>query len=177
MKQRDYWRGVEGIDFLWHGEWADPELRYGNIVANGAEVEMDLQAVACEEIDADDSCFEEKFTMWCREHRNDVIESIYLHQTYDSRRYNFFDALDGGTVTYADPILIDGMFVCEVRLDDECRMWIRTIDSEERELEQTSTFDKRSREFVRYYGDFETEATLIDAHHEQVYGEWRHSAD
>ena len=173
MEKKTYWRGVEGVEMLWHGEWADPELRYDNIVANCPTVEEELQYLASEEIDADDNCYEQKFTMWCQEHRTEVIDAIYINQTAESRRYNFFDALDGGAIIYEDPLLIDGLFIKEVRLDDECRMWIRTIDDVDHELEQKSVFDKHTREFVNYYGDFDTESTLIIAHAEQMYGAWR----
>lgn len=129
MEQKEFWRGVEGVEFIWHGEWADPELRYGNIVANCVEVENDLQAYTIGEI-PDDDRYEERFTMWCRENRTEVIDSIYLHQTPENARYNFYDALDGGEIEYADPIRIDDHFVTRVRIDEDCRMWLLDTEAE-----------------------------------------------
>lgn len=171
MEKKTYWRGVEGVEMLWHGEWADPELRYDNIVASSVEVEEDLYSQWESEQEETGEYID--FSLWCQEHRGEVIDIIYLCQRYDSKRYNFFDALDCGAIIYEDPILIDGLFIKEVRLDDECRMWIRTIDDVDHELEQKSVFDKHTREFVNYYGDFDTESTLIIAHAEQMYGAWR----
>lgn len=171
MEQKEFWRGVEGVGFIWHGEWADPELRYGNIVANCVEVEMDLQAYTIGEI-PDDDRYEERLTMWCREHRVEVIATMYLCERYSSKRCNFFDALDGGEIVFEDAIVIDGIFVKGISLDEDCRMWLHTIDDTLCELEQVSEFDKHSREFVRYYGGFETESALILAHAEQRFDQW-----
>lgn len=172
MEKKTYWRGVEGVEFLWHGEWVDPELRYDNIVANCTEVEMELQAIADEEIDGDSNRYEELFTMWCRNNRVEVIKAIYIYQTAESKRYNFFDALDGGAIDFADPIIIEGIWVNHVYMDEDCRMWLRTIDDVDHELEQVNEWDSRRREFVRFYGGAAAEIELINAYAEQCYGVW-----
>ena len=169
--KKNFWRGVEGVEFLWHGEWADPELRYGNIVANCHTVEDELHYDASEELPEDDA-YGDEFSKWCQEHREDVIKAIYENQTAESKRYNFYDALDGGEIVYEDPIVINGLFINEVRLDEECRMWIRTVDDWWHELEQVNVYDSRRREFLRYYGGAQTEIELINAHAAQCYGEW-----
>lgn len=32
----NFWYGIPDVEFIWHGEWADPELRYGGIVSKSA---------------------------------------------------------------------------------------------------------------------------------------------
>ena len=172
MEKKTYWRGVEGVEMLWHGEWADPELRYDNIVANCPTVEEELQYLASEEIDADDNCYEQKFTMWCQEHRTEVIDAIYMNQTAESRRYNFFDALDGDGICLHEPIVVNNLWIYQISMDEECRMWLCTLDDVWNELEQVSEYDHRRREFVRYYGGSSTEITLINGYAEQCYGVW-----
>lgn len=36
---RETWRGVPGTRFIWHGEWADPEIEYKGHTINANEVE------------------------------------------------------------------------------------------------------------------------------------------
>lgn len=74
----DYFRGVEGVEMIWHGEWSDPELRYDGYVANYWKVEDALYA-DCKQDEAygpgvADS--EDGFNKYCQEHRNDVIEYV-----------------------------------------------------------------------------------------------------
>ena len=33
------WYGIKGIDFVWHGEWSDPEIRYLGVLINAPTVE------------------------------------------------------------------------------------------------------------------------------------------
>lgn len=171
MEKKTYWRGVEGVEMIWHGEWADPELRYDNIVANCPTVEDDLIAMSCDEL-AVDNRFEENLTMWCQEHRTEVINAIYMNQTAESRRYNFFDALDGDGICLHEPIVVNNLWIYKISMDEDCRMWLCTLDDVWHELEQVSEWDKHRREFVRYYGGSSTEITIINGYAEQCYGVW-----
>ena len=29
-----YWCGIRGVYQIWHGQWADPEVRYKNYICN-----------------------------------------------------------------------------------------------------------------------------------------------
>ena len=172
--KKNFWRGVEGVELLWHGEWSDPELRYGNIVANCTYVEEYLETCWMDDVDNDmEHPYWDKFSEWCQDHREDVIGEIYLNQCYDSKRYNFFDALDGGEIEFEDAIVVDGLYVKSVFMDEDCRMWVRDIDDVEYEIRQVSEYDKYRREFVRYYGGHDAEMCLIEAYAEQCYGEWK----
>lgn len=71
----EYFRGVEGVEMIWHGEWADPELRYGDYVANYWTVE-DAMYQACKEEFGADADSDEVFNKYCQDHRDDVIEYI-----------------------------------------------------------------------------------------------------
>ena len=88
MEKKTFWRGVEGVEFLWHGEWADPELRYGNVVANIVDVEECLSSSFEEAMGIEDTWdgkHEEEFSQYCRDNRDEVIEYIYSGQTVQNR--------------------------------------------------------------------------------------------
>ena len=36
---QETWRGIPGTKFIWHGEWADPEILYQGKLINGSELE------------------------------------------------------------------------------------------------------------------------------------------
>lgn len=88
MKKKEFWRGVEGIELLWHGEWGDPQLRYGNVVANIVDVEECLSSSFEETMGIEDTWdgeHEEEFSQYCRDNREEVIECIYSGQTVQNR--------------------------------------------------------------------------------------------
>lgn len=65
-----WWRGIEGVEMIWHGEWADPELTYKGVVKNYYDVEDPLFELAEEEgVDTDDN---EAFNDWLKEHKEEV---------------------------------------------------------------------------------------------------------
>lgn len=65
------WYGIEGIGFVWHGEWADPEIEYKGKRFSCFIVEDTMWERFREEYpDADEDKFDEY--MW--EKANDVIE-------------------------------------------------------------------------------------------------------
>ena len=74
----EYFRGVEGVEMIWHGSQADPELRYGDYIANYWIVE-DAMYEACKADEAygpEAAENDELFNKYCQEHRDDVIEYI-----------------------------------------------------------------------------------------------------
>lgn len=97
MKKKEFWRGVEGVELIWHGEWSDPELRYGNVVANVVDVEECLSSSFEEAMGIEDTWdgnHEEEFSQYCRDNREEVIEWIYSGQTPDNRLNLTYDMID-----------------------------------------------------------------------------------
>lgn len=171
MEKKTYWRGVEGVEMLWHGEWADPELRYDDVVANYNDVEDYLYSVFCDDLGIDEGDDrDEEFSEWCRRHRWDVAGTIYECETFESKRNRFTDAVDGKWMYFTEPVSVDYKDVTAVRLDsDNWRMFIRTLAGDEIELENVCEFDRRSRQFYNYFGSKNTERALINAYSRQGY--------
>lgn len=98
MKKQVWWRGVEGVALVDHGEWSDPELKYGKIVAQIFGVEEDLSNWFEEETgvsDAWDGQHEDQFSEWCQANRTQVIELIAQYQQGDNKYDLTFDMWDG----------------------------------------------------------------------------------
>lgn len=99
MKQKTFWRGVEGVTMIDHGNWADPELRYKKMVANCVSVEEGMSSSFEEEKGvADTWCgkHEEEFSQYCRDNREEVIEIIAHCQSIDSKydaTYSLWDEI------------------------------------------------------------------------------------
>lgn len=70
--QGKMWRGVPGVEMIWHGEWSDPELEYEGTRRNYWDVENAMYEWAKEDgIDAEN---DEEFNRYCQEHAYDVYE-------------------------------------------------------------------------------------------------------
>ena len=48
---RETWRGVPGTRFIWHGEWADPEIEYKGHLINANDVDDYFYEVYKEEME------------------------------------------------------------------------------------------------------------------------------
>lgn len=70
-KQYPDWYGIEGIGFISHGEWSDPELEYKGKRFNAHEVENAMWDRFCEEYP---ECDEDEFVVFMWEHQDEVIE-------------------------------------------------------------------------------------------------------
>jgi 6-pyruvoyl-tetrahydropterin synthase len=79
MKKNNYYRGIRGIIFLWHGSTADPELSYKGMTVNYYDVEDTIWKEYIEDIytrsleDPDD---EEEFTDYCQRHAAEIKQLI-----------------------------------------------------------------------------------------------------
>ena len=99
MDKKTFWRGVEGVELIDHGNWSDAELRYKKMVANSYYVEESLSSWFEEEKGVEDTWdgnHEEEFSQFCRENRGEVIETIAQYQTIDSRydaTYSLWDEI------------------------------------------------------------------------------------
>ncbi len=186
MEKKTYWRGVEGVEMLWHGEWADPELRYDNIVANLPSVEDELAFIVeglNEWDDVWDGTHEEEFSQWCRENPYEVIQQIYNMQSYESKRYCFFDRLDGDSVVFDKPILtkcwMGQVLVSELFFDEEYNLIARLTHDLHGAPHALYTdvvipysHKWKGREVFVVYGDEEFENALIEAYAEQCNRHW-----
>lgn len=79
-KEYPNWYGIEGIGFIWHNSWADPEIEYDGEVLNSHIVEdtmWERYNEDCKEqgIEPDE---EEGFSNYMRDNRDEVIELIEL---------------------------------------------------------------------------------------------------
>lgn len=81
MEKKKYWRGVQGVTMIWHGEWSDPELEYEGNVANYWQIEDSMwesYKEVCMSADFyhysedDDS----EFNRYCQDYAEDVYELI-----------------------------------------------------------------------------------------------------
>ncbi len=70
--QDKLWRGVPGVEMIWHGEWSDPELEYEGTRRNYWDVEDAMYEWAKE--DGIDTENDEEFNRYCQEHAYDVYE-------------------------------------------------------------------------------------------------------
>ena len=79
MKEYPDWYGIEGIGFIWHGEWADPEIEYKGKRINSYIVEDTMWErfrEECEELGINPNTF--YFDTYMGEHAEDVYELIEL---------------------------------------------------------------------------------------------------
>ena len=74
MKKNNYYRGIRGIEFIWHGETSDPELSYQGKVVNYYDVEDTIWQEYKE--DGHDSDDEEEFTKYCQSHEAEIKQLI-----------------------------------------------------------------------------------------------------
>ena len=71
-KLDENYRGVQEIEFIWHGEWADPELEYKDKTFNYWDVEDALWQDFKEEGGAEDD--EEAFDKYVQAHAVDMLD-------------------------------------------------------------------------------------------------------
>ena len=77
--------GIPGIQIIWHGEWADPELVWNGQSFDYYDLEMPLWEVYREECDeAGVPTDDDKFGEWIREHA-DLAEE-YLRNLSESNQ-------------------------------------------------------------------------------------------
>ena len=78
--------GVPGIRFIWHGEWADPELEWNGMLFNYFDLETPLWEVYREECqEAGVPTDDDKFGEWVREHAD--IAKEYLRNLAESGHF------------------------------------------------------------------------------------------
>ena len=72
--KKNYYRGIRGIEFIWHGETSDSELSYQGKVVNYYDVEDTIWQEYKE--NGHDSDDEEEFTKYCQSHEAEIKQLI-----------------------------------------------------------------------------------------------------
>ena len=68
------WRGCKNIEFIWHGEWSDPELRFKGHTIDVWSIEDFCCDVMHEEgLNTDD---DKVFNSWVRKHQELIEQTI-----------------------------------------------------------------------------------------------------
>lgn len=71
--------GIPDIGYIWHNEWADPELEYKGKRVNAANVEMSMWEdynIECEFLGTEPT--DDGFAEYIRQNKEDVYELIEL---------------------------------------------------------------------------------------------------
>lgn len=73
-KKNNYAWGVPGITFIWHGQWADPEVEYKDYIFNYWDIEDAIADTAKEELGIPDNkdISDDQFDTWVN-HNHDWI--------------------------------------------------------------------------------------------------------
>lgn len=136
MKKKTFWRGVEGVEMIDHGDWSDPELRYKHMVANYYDVEDGLRVLFedDEKIDGDwTDKNDEDFSLWCQLNRYEVIEHIAMAQTLESKHSNTFEMWDR---------------ITESLTIDECHYVWATLRYKKCKLSEIEDFEQRIQQVI-----------------------------
>lgn len=88
---KNYWCGIRGVYQIWHGQWADPEVRYKNYICNEWDLQESMYIYMKERIadgeDWGDPDNDEDFMNFCRKHadmvKSDIID--FSEAMYESK--------------------------------------------------------------------------------------------
>lgn len=72
-KQEEWYRGIEGVTFIWHGAWNDPELGYKGYAINEPTATDGLYAMFHEETGSDNH---DDFTTWLQENKGELFDTL-----------------------------------------------------------------------------------------------------
>jgi hypothetical protein len=78
---KEYYYGIYGIQFIWHGEWADPELVWHGKSFNYYEIDDPLYADWSEDVRNGETTL--YFDAWVKKHAHLVRE--YLQNLLDAK--------------------------------------------------------------------------------------------
>lgn len=70
---KKWYCGIEGVTFIWHGAWADPELGYKGYAINEPSATDGLYAEYCEKTGHDDIG---EFGKWLQENKEMLFEVL-----------------------------------------------------------------------------------------------------
>lgn len=75
MDKKNNWAwGVPGITFIWHGEWADPEIAYKDHLFNFRDVEDAIADMLSEDYDLDwsDDISDADWDAWVKDNHETI---------------------------------------------------------------------------------------------------------
>lgn len=72
-KEQKWYCGIEGVTFIWHGDWSDPELGYKGYAINEPSATDGLYEEYCEETEHDDI---DEFGKWLQENKEMLFEVL-----------------------------------------------------------------------------------------------------
>lgn len=90
-----YWCGIRGVYQIWHGQWADPEVKYKNYVCNEWDLQESMYITMKDRIedgeDWGDPDNDDDFINFCRKNadlvKQDIIE-LSSGGVYESIKHN-----------------------------------------------------------------------------------------
>lgn len=78
-KEYPNWYGIEGVGFIWHGSWSDPEIEYKGKRINSTIVEDTMWERFKEDCEEDGEMpTEDKFKLYMMVNQDEVYELIEL---------------------------------------------------------------------------------------------------
>ncbi len=72
-ERKKWYRGVEGVEYVFNGEWADPEIVYGGYAINEPTATDGLWGMYRDETGQDS---QDGFSAWLRENRELFLSSL-----------------------------------------------------------------------------------------------------
>lgn len=78
MKEYPNWYGIEGVGFISHGEWSDPEIEYNGIVINSSIIEDTMWEYFIEEYPEYDDNYEE-FAKYMQNNKEEVLSLLSMY--------------------------------------------------------------------------------------------------
>ena len=74
--QKPFWYGIPNVQFIYHGEWSDPEIYYRGQYYNATVVEDELYAIWRDQIEYDETRYD--FDEWMRKVGGDYLKQDVL---------------------------------------------------------------------------------------------------
>ena len=75
---KEWYRGIEGVTFIWHGAWSDPELGYKGYAINEPTAVDGIYSMFREETGSDD---DDGFNAWLQKNKDILFETLdYLSE-------------------------------------------------------------------------------------------------
>ena len=71
-QKKTWWMGIEGIEMIWHGNQADPELVYQGISKNYWEIENTVYQECKEDFGLKNAEDDDFFQIYCQKHADDI---------------------------------------------------------------------------------------------------------
>lgn len=92
LESDNTWRGVPGTQFIWHGEWSDPEIIYNDISLNGNEIEDALWNNYVEDCkETGEKPTDDGYEEWIKNEDLEGILGDYAYAAIESKKQEVID--------------------------------------------------------------------------------------